>query len=49
VKSIARTTRFKIKKEYQRHIAGTPMEPEFAVFVRLLADGATQPGGKVFC
>jgi len=32
VKAIARTTR--LKKEYQRHIAGTPMEAEFAVLVR---------------
>jgi mRNA interferase YafQ len=43
VKSIARTTRF--KKEYLRHIARTPMEAEFAVLVRLLANGATLPAG----
>jgi hypothetical protein len=32
VRAIARTSRF--KKEYQRHIAGTPMELEFAELVR---------------
>jgi mRNA interferase YafQ len=43
VKAIARTTRF--KKEYQRHIAGTPLEQEFVVLIRLLASGATLPAG----
>jgi mRNA interferase YafQ len=43
VKSIARTTRF--KKEYLRHVAGTPLEPEFAVLLRLLAGGAALPVG----
>jgi mRNA interferase YafQ len=43
VRAIARTNRF--KKEYQRHIAGTPLEPEFAVLVRLLVTGATVPPG----
>jgi mRNA interferase YafQ len=41
VRSIARTNRF--KKEYQRHIAGTRMESEFAELVRLLATDATLP------
>jgi mRNA interferase YafQ len=43
VRAIARTSRF--KKEYQRHIAGTPMEPEFTELVRLLVMGATLPAG----
>ena len=43
MKAIARTTRF--KKECLRHIAGTPLEPEFAVLVRLLAGGETLPAG----
>jgi mRNA interferase YafQ len=43
VRAIAGTNRF--KKEFQRHIAGTPLEPEFAELVRLLAAGATLPAG----
>ncbi len=43
MKAIARTTRF--KKEYQRHIAGTPLEPEFAGLVRLLLGGVALPAG----
>ena len=41
MRAIERTNRF--KKEYQRHIAGTPMDAEFAELVRLLAAGATLP------
>ena len=43
MKAIGRTNRF--KKEYQRRIAGTPMEPDFAELVRLLVTGATLPAG----
>jgi mRNA interferase YafQ len=43
VRAFARTNRF--KKEYQRHIAGTPMEPEFTELVRLLVTGSTLPAG----
>jgi mRNA interferase YafQ len=40
---IERTTRF--KKEYQRHVAGTPLEAKFAALVRLLVEGAPLPAG----
>ena len=43
MKAIARTTRF--KKEYLRHIAGRPLEQEFAGLVRLLVGGAALPAG----
>ena len=43
MRAIARTNRF--KKGYQRHVAGMPMELEFAEVVWLLVSGATLPAG----
>ena len=41
MKIVGRTTRF--KKDYQRHIAGTPLAAEFAILVELLASGNPLP------
>jgi mRNA interferase YafQ len=43
VRTIERTNRF--KKEYQRRIAGTPLESEFAALVQLLVRGTSLPAG----
>jgi mRNA interferase YafQ len=43
VRTIERTNRF--KKEYQRHVAGTSLETEFAALVKLLVQGTPLPAG----
>ena len=43
MRTVARTNRF--RKEYQRHVAGTPLEMEFAALVELLVQRIPLPAG----
>jgi mRNA interferase YafQ len=43
VRTIERTNRF--KRDFQRHVAGTPLETEFAALVKLLVQGTPLPAG----